>query len=82
MEEKVLIKSEQYDVKKIFKVLVVIGVCLSVITSFSFLLNQAGYYTRNYGSDHEHERYCYKYEYMDDFYKIMDDLELEEEMEK
>lgn len=31
MEEKVLIKSEQYDVKKIFKVIVIIGAILSAI---------------------------------------------------
>lgn len=68
MEEKILIKSEQYDVKKVFKAMVIIGIVLAVIGSILAFSNAIGYYNRNYGFDHEHERYCYKYEYWDDFY--------------
>lgn len=37
MEEKVLIKSEQYDVKKAFIIMVIVGLVLSILESISFV---------------------------------------------
>ncbi len=47
MEEKILIKSECYNVKKLFKVLGIIGVILTVIYSLKFISNSIDYYDRD-----------------------------------
>jgi len=70
MDEKVLIKSEQYDVKKLFKIFVLIGVALTVLGMFIAILDECDYYNK-----HEHKEYCYKYQYRDDYYR--DDTNLD-----
>lgn len=66
MEEKSLIKSERYNVKKLFMIMVIIGIVLGLLSSFAsmFLIN---YYHSEYVLEHVHDRYCYKYEYLDEF---------------
>ena len=78
MKEKILIKSEQYDVKKVFKIMLILGIILSVLTTIIFISDSSDYYNRRYGADHEHEKYCYKINYMDDFYKDKKDNNLQE----
>lgn len=48
MEEKILIKSEQYDVKKLFKKIVIVGAVLSLIVFAIFVFRSAGRYTEFY----------------------------------
>ena len=78
MDEKILIKSEQYNVKKIFTTLVIIGVVLSILLSIVCILDSSAYYKREYGADHEHDRYCYSYYYRDDYYDDKYDNNLQE----
>lgn len=61
MEEKVLIKSERYDVNKVFKVMVIIGLVLFVFVSIIRISGASNYYNQNFGADHEHSKYCYDY---------------------
>lgn len=67
MEEKILIKSERYNVKKLFKVMCIIGVILTVIFSLIIISNSIDYYDWQV-NNHEHDKYCYKSEYLDDYY--------------
>ena len=78
MEEKVLIKSEQYSVKKLFKTLVVSGLVLTVLGTIISISDSCNYYHRNYGADHEHDRWCYEYYWMDDYYDDKRDGGLQE----
>lgn len=68
MEEKVLIKSQQYDVKKLFKIFVLIGLCIGLICLIGCLSSDISNYNDWYGADHEHDEWCYKYEYRDDYW--------------
>ena len=63
MEEKLIIKSEQYDVKKFFKVMVIIGVALALLWSILLFSGSIEYY-----SNHKHEEWCYSYDYRDDYW--------------
>jgi len=67
MEEKFLIKSEQYNVKKVFKIMFIIGIVLSVLGSIICISDSSDYYNRYYGADHVHDKYCYDYIFMDDY---------------
>ncbi len=67
MEEKVLIKSEQYDVKKVFKVMVIIGAILSVImllSTFGEIGDDMEWYEKDYKEcysiylEHQQEGEC------------------------
>lgn len=63
MEEKILIKSEQYDVKKVFKVMVIIGAILSIIMFFGCMsenMESYDYYYETY-SEHQADGYCSYY---------------------
>ena len=73
MEEKVLIKSEQYDVKKVFKIMLIIGSIIGILLSVLCLSNSSVYY-----NDHEHNVWCYDYNYFDDFYDDKYDNNLQE----
>lgn len=55
MEEKVLIKSEQYDAKKVFKVLALIGVALSILLMITFTSEISNSYSYNYETYLEHQ---------------------------
>ena len=60
MEEKVLIKSEQYDVKKVFKVMVIIGALLSIIIFFGCISDNMESYDYKYMTylDHQAQGDC------------------------
>ena len=63
MDEKVLIKSEKYDVKKVFKVMVIIGAILSTImllVCVSQNMKSYDYYYETY-SEHQADGYCSYY---------------------
>ncbi len=68
MDEKVLIKSERYDVKKIIKIMLIIGIVLSVLASIICIFNSINYYNNNYGK-HVHSEYCYIYERWDEAFE-------------
>ena len=55
MEEKVLIKSEQYDVKKVFKVMVIIGAILSIIILLGCISDRMEGYDYCYETYLEHQ---------------------------
>ena len=55
MEEKVLIKSEQCDVKKVFKVMVIIGAILSIIIFLGGILDGMESYDDDYETYLEHQ---------------------------
>lgn len=78
MEEKVLIKSEQYNVKKLFKTVVIIGLVLTILGTIISISDYCDYYNKNYGADHEHNRWCYKYYWRDDYYDDIRDGGLQE----
>lgn len=78
MEEKILIKSEQYNVKKVFKIMLIIGIVLSVLGSIICISYSSYFYNRWYGADHEHDCSCYDYYYRDDFYDDKYDNNLQE----
>ena len=67
MQEELLIKSELYNVKKIIKLLLIVGIIISIFLMFSSILSYARVY-----KNHEHNEKCYKSEYKEDFY--YDDL--------
>lgn len=48
MEEKVLIKSEQYDVKKAFIIMVIVGLVLSILESIAIISNHMESFDRWY----------------------------------
>ena len=66
MEEKVLIQSKKFNIKKLFQIFVITGAFLSVLLSVIFTLDDMSYYNRNYGENHEHYSRCYKWP--DDYY--------------
>ena len=68
MDEKVLIKSQRYNVKKLFITLVIIGLVLSILGSIVCISSESDYYNSHYGDDHKHDKYCYEYYWMDDYY--------------
>lgn len=70
MEEKILVKSEQYDVKKLCKTLVKVGLILYILGTIISYISSCSHYIDVY-SDHEHSYSCYKWEYYDYYY---DDL--------
>ena len=79
MEEKVLIQSKKFNVKKLFLVFVIIGAFLTVLNSVLLISEDMSYYNEEYvENSHEHHRYCYKWsdDYYDDLY---DDGELNNE---
>ena len=57
MEEKILVKSEQYHVKKLFKIMVIIGAVLSAILLFNCVAENVGYYDRAYENYLDHQGY-------------------------
>ena len=66
MDEKILIKSEQYNVKKFFKIMLIIGAILSVLVFVVFVMSQFSnydYYQNTY-EKHLAQGHCYN-EYMD-----------------
>lgn len=56
MEEKVLIKSEQYNVKKAFMIMIIIGAILSVIMFFSVISSQMRNYEYYYTMYLKHQK--------------------------
>lgn len=58
MDETILITSEQYEVKRFFKAMVLIGLILTLILAFYFFSYYVGYYNERWG-DHEHSWRCY-----------------------
>lgn len=71
MGEKVVIKSEQYNVKKLLKTLVLIGLVIALLGTIVSFLDACNRYNELYGADHEHYIWCYEYYYEDDFYEDM-----------
>lgn len=67
MEEKILIRSEKYNIVKGLKVFVVLCVIVTVIWGISDI-----FYAMGWHADHEHSSYCYEYlngsEYLDCVY--------------
>ena len=60
MEENVLIKSEQYNVKKFFKIMLIIGAILSLLSVVLFVVSEVTNYN-NYldtYSEHQERGYC------------------------
>lgn len=53
MEEKVLIKSEQYNVKKVFKIMVIVGLVLSILGSISAISDNMKRFDRWYDDAYE-----------------------------
>lgn len=68
MEEKILIESEKQSSSAKRSKLLKIGLILYVITIFIVFFNSINYYNSYYGEDHEHSKYCYSYEYQNDYY--------------
>jgi hypothetical protein len=61
MDEKILIKSQKYNVKKLFKTFLKIGLLLGIIaTAFCFVLSY-GHHHNNYDPKHIHNYNCYRY---------------------
>ena len=65
MEEKIIVRGERADVKKIFTIFLIIGIALSVLT-FAFTLKN---YSDAYESHNTHDYYCYKPEYRGQYYQ-------------
>lgn len=65
MEENIIVKSEQYSVKKLFRALVAIGSIILLIS----LIYEISDLSRSYEAykEHTHSSYCYKTEYIYDF---------------
>ena len=61
MEEKVLIKSEKYNVKKMFKFFTIIGTIVTVILFLFSIINNINSYDSTYEiySLHQQQGYCY-----------------------
>ncbi len=66
MEEKVLIQSKKFNIKKLFLVFVIIGAFLAVLNSVLLISDDISYYNEEYGESHEHDSWCY--ERSDDYY--------------
>lgn len=68
MEEKILIKSEKYNVSKLFRVMVIIGVALTVLAIVISMIDESQYYDVEPGhicDEYCHDGYlgCDQYEY-------------------
>lgn len=62
MDEKILIKSERYNIKKFLSILCILGIIASIIFSFVSIKSEIRYYNRSYeqySKDHIHDDYCY-----------------------
>ena len=59
MEEKILIKSEQYNVKKLCKILVIIGFVISLLMPIVSFAQDLSYYNDHY-SDYEETHYLHQ----------------------
>lgn len=66
MNENVLIKSEQYNVKKFFRIMLIIGAILSILVMVVFVMSQFSNYDsyQNTYEKHLEQGYCYN-RYMD-----------------
>ncbi len=77
MEEKILAKSQSYNVKKLFLILVVMGVVASLILGGIYISDYADSYNWEYVErEHEHDKWCFAYEYRSD--KSWYDYDLDE----
>ena len=68
MDEKIIIQSTHYNVKKFFIAMVITGVVLSVLFTIFMISTGVEDYNYSYGANHEHESWCYKWEYRDEYY--------------
>lgn len=62
MDEKILIKSERYNVKKVLAIFCVLGIIASIIFSFIFIKSEIHYYNwqyEQYSEGHIHKKFCY-----------------------
>ena len=59
MEEKVLIKSTQYNVKKLFKILVIIGAIISALMFICTFIGLFEYYSPIFKPTYEYHEECY-----------------------
>lgn len=80
MEEKVLIKSEKYNVKKVFKIIFFIGLAMTIILFICKSFNFMSGYSKDY-NEHEHHYGCldihYKDEMWDRCYGYLEDNDLD-----
>lgn len=67
MDETILIASEQYEVKRFFKAMVLIGLVLTLILALYFFSYYVGWYNERWG-DHEHSVFCYSHAFRGDYY--------------
>ena len=51
----------------------IIGVTLATIININTFLDDMNYFNDKYFEDHEHEKWCYKYEYRDSYWEYYDD---------
>lgn len=60
MEEKILIKSEQHNIKKVFAIMIVIGIVLSLIAFLISIISNMNFYDSIYElySEHRAQGYC------------------------
>lgn len=65
MEENIIIKSEQYKVKKLFKALIAVGAIFLLIVLIYEIANLSRRY--DYYKEHTHRSYCYDTEYIYDY---------------
>lgn len=64
MEEKILVKSQSYNVKKLFIILLVIGLAASLIWGMVYITDYTQSYNWEYVErEHEHGKWCFKFEY-------------------
>ncbi|MBQ2763825.1 MAG: hypothetical protein IJF43_02160 [Firmicutes bacterium] len=68
MQEQQPIKKASYSKKKIFIILLLLGVVLAIIMSFITAAFAMREYVYSYGAGHKHDELCYSYEYQSDFY--------------
>ena len=61
MDERILISSEQYNVKKFFKIMVIIGAILALLVLVVFFMSQVANYNscQNKYEQHLAQKYCY-----------------------
>ena len=68
MQEQQPIKEASNSKKKIFAILLLIGVALAILMSSITAAFAMRDYDYSYGARHKHAKYCYSYEYQSDFY--------------
>lgn len=77
MDEKVLVKSQSYNVKKLFIILLAIGLAASLIWGMVQITDYTNSYNLEYVErEHEHGKWCFKFEYR--FDKTWSDYDLDE----